>query len=668
MRFDFGNDEEKIVGKSYDLKLFRKLFPFIKPYRKIFYLSVLLMILISGIDISIPYMTKIAIDNYIVPVNETIQESEKATQQSKRTKIRLDTGNPEVIRVVALHPDLFVLNGEVYEIESDAFTRLTLEEKSRLRSRDTGGLLFIASVLVMIVLLQFLFNFAQKLVMEIAGQKIMNDLRMHLFKHIQSLPISFFNTNPVGRLVTRVTNDVQNLHELFTSVIIFLFKDLFLITGIAIALCVLSWRLALVSFAVLPFVIYASFYFASHARDVFRDLRVKVSQINTRFSETIQGIKVIQLFRHEYRNDARFRELNHENYLAGMRQIHIFAVFMPVIDMLASMALALIIYYGGTGVISDDITLGTLVAFISYMKMFFRPVRDIADKFNIIQNSMASAERIFLVLDEKETPEHDQAVSSIILPAISPIEIIEFENVDFSYKPGVPVLQDISFKIRKKETLAVVGPTGAGKTSLINLFIRFYDADSGKIFINGSDIKEFDKRSIRSRIALVNQDPFLFSGSIRENILSGSLQESGYTIDDILEISNCSSFVKKLPEGADTLLSEGAGTLSSGERQLISIARAIASNPDLIILDEATSYIDTESEVKIQDALNNLMASRTSVIIAHRLSTAKHADTILVMNRGRIVESGNHETLLANKGLYWKLTTVQSEHGVIKAV
>lgn len=664
MRFDLGGDDEKITGKSYDLKLFRRLFPFVRPYKMIFYLSVLLMIVITGLDISIPYMTKIAIDRYIVPKHETVKESRELPKTDKLL-IRLDAAKPEVIEIASQHRTSFVQAGAFFEIQPDAFNRLTVAERFRLRSGDVSGLAVIASMMIIIVLMQFILNFAQKLVMEIAGQRIMHDLRMHLFKHIQSLPLSFFNANPVGRLVTRVTNDVQNLHELFTSVIIFLFKDFFLIAGIAIVLCLLSLKLALVSFAVLPFVIYASFYFAGHARDVFRDLRVKVSQINTRFSETIQGIKVIQLFRHEKRNDDRFKELNHDNYLAGMRQVHIFAVFLPVIDMLASTALAVIIFYGGSGVVSETLTLGTLVAFISYMRMFFRPIRDIADKFNIIQNSMASAERIFLVLDE-EKADHYGPADLPVQPLASPIHTLEFQQVNFSYKPGVPVLQNISFSVRQKETLAVVGPTGAGKTSLINLFIRLYDADSGKILINGTDIRLLDKRGVRSRIALVNQDPFLFSGSIRENIFSGKSSEEGYPIEKILDIANCRSFVEKLPDGVDTLLSEGAGTLSSGERQLISIARAIAVNPDLIILDEATSYIDTESEVRIQEALDNLMASRTSIVIAHRLSTAMHADTILVMNKGTIVESGKHDALMANRGLYWKLTTVHAKNGVIK--
>ncbi len=661
MQSESGNyEEEKILGKSYDLRLFRRLFPFIEPYKLVFLLSVFLMMLTAVLDLSIPYMTKIAIDRYVVPVGEIEVANIDTGDLGKTQVFRLDAADPDIIEIVALHPELFILKHERYEIDSISYKRLTLKERTILRSNDISGLVLIACCMIVIVLLNFLFNFAQKLVMEIAGQKIMHDLRMHVFNHIQASPVAFFNTNPVGRLVTRVTNDVQNLHELFTSVIIFLFKDFFLIAGIAIVLSVISWRLALVSFTVLPFVIFASFYFARHARDVFRDLRLKVSQINTRFSETIQGIKVIQLFRHEARNEAKFRELNHSNYLAGMRQIHVFAVFMPVIEVLGATAMAVIIFYGGSGVISETITLGTLVAFISYMKMFFRPVRDIADKFNIIQNSMASAERIFFVLDVKDDLEHDVDVSSLQLSEGRPIQSIEFVNVDFSYKPGVPVLQDISFKVNRGETIAVVGPTGAGKTSLINLFIRFYESDTGKILINGMNIKDFDKRAIRSRMALVNQDPFLFSGSVRDNILSGKSPVSGYKIDDILDIANCRSFVEKLSDGVDTRLSEGAGNLSSGERQLISIARAIASNPDLIILDEATSYIDTESEVKIQEALDNLMAERTSVIIAHRLSTAKHADTILVMNNGRIVEAGDHDTLMDNKELYWKLTKVNS--------
>ncbi len=661
MRSDFGNyNEEKIQGKSYDLKLLGRLFPFIKPYKMVFFLSVLLMMLIAVLDLSIPYMTKIAIDRYIVPVSDTDAGKTETMEQGQTQVLRLDADDQDIIQIVSQHPELFVRKQDIVEIDAASFKQLSLEERTRLRSDDINGLGVIACCMIFIVLLNFLFTFVQKLVMEIAGQKIMHDLRMYLFNHIQASPVSFFNANPVGRLVTRIINDVQNLHELFTSVIIFLFKDFFLIAGIAIVLSVISWRLALISFTVLPFVIFASFYFARHARDVFRDLRLKVSQINTRFSETIQGIKVIQLFRHEKRNEARFRELNHDNYQAGMRQIHIFAVFMPVIEVLGATALAVIIYYGGSGVISETITLGSLVAFISYMKMFFRPVRDIADKFNIIQNSMASAERIFLILDEEDSLEHDVAETSFPLLKSEPIQSVEFSDVDFSYTPGMPVLQNISFRVNKGETIAVVGPSGAGKTSLINLFIRFYDAEKGDILINGKNINTMDKRAVRSRMALVNQDPFLFSGSIRENILSGNPAGDEYSLDEILGIANCRSFVDKLPDGVDTRLSEGAATLSSGERQLISIARAVASNPDLIILDEATSYIDTESEVKIQGALDNLMADKTSVIIAHRLSTAKHADTILVMNKGQIIEAGDHETLMGNRSLYWKLTKVHS--------
>ena len=503
--------------------------------------------------------------------------------------------------------------------------------------------------------------------MEYAGQMVMHDLRIRLFKHIQSLSVAFFTRNPVGRLVTRVTNDIQNMNELFTSVIAFVFKDLFLLVGIAVVLMSIHPKLALVSFTVLPFVLYASLHFSGQAREAYRTLRIKIAEINTRFSETIGGIKIIQLFLQEKQNYLGFKNLNHEHYLAGMKQIHVFAIFMPVIEILGAAAIAVVIFYGGGSVLSGTISLGALVAFLSYMKMFFMPIRDIAEKYNILQNSMASAERIFLILDSSETIQHSAAdigfrIESKLEPlstTLDKISEISMEKVSFEYVKNEPVLKNVSFSIKAGETLAVVGPTGSGKTSMINLIIRFYDPTSGRVLLNGVDIKEKNINDLRVKMALVMQDPFLFSDTIRENITLGERNLSESTFQKILQDSNCKTIVDKLPEGVHTVLSEGGTSISSGERQFISIARAFARDPDLIILDEATSYIDSETEHKIQGALNKLMSNRTSIIVAHRLSTVRKADKIIVLNRGQIIEIGNHSELMKIQGFYYRLNQLQ---------
>lgn len=652
MRADMGNFEEDHLGKAYDLKLIRRIFPYVKPYGMIFLISILMLGLITLLDLAIPYVTKEAIDRYIVPVAAMKKNGGEAAL------IRVDT-DAESRQVIERYPTVFVTNESGTFIPLALMDRLDKKDKALIRHNDLSGVAWASLLILAIVFVHFALTFIQKLVMEYAGQMIMHDLRMSIFNHIQSLALSFFNKNPVGRLVTRTTNDIQNMQEMFSSVIVFVFKDLFLIVGIAGLLFYIAPRLALVSFTVLPLVLLASFFFARHARGVFRDLRVKVAQINTRFSESIQGIRVIQLFRYEQENHRSFANLNHENYLAGIKQLQIFAVFMPVVELLGSISLALIIYYGGHGVIARSVSLGTLVAFISYMKMFFRPIRDIAEKYNILQNSMASAERIFLVLDKPDVEAgYGRAGVQGAKPlALTEIRHVEFDSVSFGYTKREHVLQDISFSLAQGETLAVVGPTGAGKTSMINLLVRFFEPVSGRINFNFVDVKSFDLKDVRSRIALVTQDPFLFSGSVKQNIL-GDRDMTSQRFQDILDAAHCSEFVGRLPQGADTLLFEGGATLSSGERQLISIARAISRDPDLIILDEATSYIDTESEVKIQAALNNLMQSRTSVIIAHRISTARHAYRILVLNKGSVVESGTHDQLISKNGLYYRLNVM----------
>ncbi|MGD8975394.1 MAG: ABC transporter ATP-binding protein, partial [Desulfobacterales bacterium] len=641
MHPDYGYFEERKLGKPYDIRLLKRLYPFTRPYKSLLFGSIGLVLLITILDLAIPYITKIAIDRYIVPQIHSTGGDQSAEAESKIRILRVNLTHPEIQTVVQKYQHLFNVEGETAHIPYDALTQIDKPDLAILRKKDIAGLGVVTTVFLSLVVISFALNFIQKIIMEYSGNMIMHDLRMKLFKHIQNLAMVFFIRNPVGRLVTRVTNDIQNMHELFTSVISLIFKDLFLLFGIAVVLLVLNWKLALVSFTVLPIVIYASINFSRRARDIFRELRIKIAEINTRFSETISGIRVVQLFRQELANYRGFKKLNHENYLAGMQQIHVLAVFMPLIELVGVVAVALVIFYGGGLALSETLSLGALVAFISYIRMFFRPIRDLAEKYNILQNAMASAERIFLILDDRNILPQPSAVSEPASSNLQRFAEIRFENVSFNYVAGENVLRGISFHIKSGETVAIVGPTGAGKTSLINLIPRLYDPTSGRVCINGCDLRELQAAMFRSKMALVMQDPFLFSGTIRENIFQDNQHISGDQQQYIIQASNCTPLIERLPKGLDTVLTEGGGSISSGERQLISIARAFARNPQLIIFDEATSYIDSQTELRIQQAIESLMRNRTSLVVAHRLSTIRNANRILVLNRGRIIETGN---------------------------
>lgn len=526
-----------------------------------------------------------------------------------------------------------------------------------LAARQPGGVWLYFWLYVLASVASFGFRYAQSLIMQTVGQNVMVDLRMRLFAHVQRMSLSFFDRNPVGSLMTRLTNDVEALNEFLTQAMVSLFTDLAVLAAIIITMFVLDWRLALIGVAVLPLVAVATTIFQRFMRRAYRNVRKRLALINAYLNEHISGMLVLQLFGRERRAREHFDDLNVEYRKANMQSLLAFALFFPAIGFLSSLGLALLLYGGGRGVLADWTTVGMLVAFVQYTDRAFQPIRNLAEKYNLFQAAMVAAERLFGVLDApeevKDQPEPRQ------LPAHVKGQI-EFRNVVFGYNPDEPVLRDISFTIPAGQAVAVVGATGAGKTSLISLLARFYDIQSGSILLDGVDIREIAQADLRRHVAAVPQDPVCFSGTIMSNI---RLHAETLTDEDVhraAELSNAAAFIERLPGGYDYEVRERGSNLSVGQRQLLAFARAIAFNPEvLLVLDEATSSVDTETETLIQTALERLLEGRTSIVIAHRLSTIRHVDRIIVLHKGKVVEDGTHDQLLAQRGYYARLYQFQ---------
>ncbi len=580
--------EEELLGKSYDIHLARRLVRYLYPYRWVVIASVLLLLIISGLQLVSPYLTKIAIDQHI-------------------------------------------------------------------RRGDYEGLQFLALLFLSILLLQFVISFAQTYLMNWTGQKIMYDLRVEIFAHVQKLHVGYFDKNPVGRLTTRMTTDVEVLNELFTAGVISIFGDIFLLSGIVIVMLWLNWELALISFSVIPLLFVVTLVFKNKVRNSYRWVRTCVAKINVFLQENLVGMAVVQVFVQEKRKFRQFDDRNREHLQANLQSIFYYAVFYPIVNLIGAVAVGLIVWHGGSQILQGALTLGVVVAFIQYSERFYKPISDLSEKFNILQSAMASSERIFKLLDTR--PE--------VLSAAHPIRLrdfrgeIEFRNVSFAYKENIPVLKQLNLKVTSGKKIAIVGATGSGKSTLINLLCRFYDVEEGEIRIDGVNIKDLHLDQLRQSIAVVLQDVFLFSGTIEENIQLWARPINREKVKEVAHRVHAHRFIQRLPAQYTASVAERGTSLSLGERQLLAFARALAHDPKILILDEATSSVDTETELLIQDALEKLMKDRTSLIVAHRLSTIQNCDRIIVLHKGEIREEGSHAELLRKKGIYYKLYQLQ---------
>jgi len=682
--------EEEIIGKAYDAKLMRRLLEYAYPYWKILLVCVMLLLIVTGIELARPYLIKIAIDDHINALDkpmvafQTNQFQQKGFVYNNKRYIRLDNladqyPQEQKFQFFKAEGNYYLIEGIINEkedssiIDSNQYVQIHNGDNiynaqlvgenliNKYREQDYYALSRIGLFFLTIIIIGFGINYLQIYLLNKTTQKIIYNMRQEIFSHLQKMSLSYFDKNPVGRLVTRVTNDTETLNEMYTNVLINLFKDIFIIIGIIIIMFRMNVKLTFVSLTILPVVVAAAFIFRNYARDAYRMVRIKLAKINSSLSENISGMKIVQIFNQEKRKLNEFIKVNDEFYQAAMRQIKIFAIFRPSMDLLYSLALAILIWYGGANVYRGVLEFGVLYAFINYIQRFFRPINDLSEKYNLLQSAMASSERIFKILDTKidiKDPKNPVALPKNIKGSV------EFKDVWFAYENEDWVLKDINFEIEPGQTVALVGATGAGKTSIINLISRFYDIQKGKILIDNTNIEQIKTSELREKIGLVLQDVFLFTGDIGSNIsLNADLDEK--KIKKTAQYVNADKFISKLSNKYEHEVKERGSTLSAGQKQLLAFARALAFNPDILVLDEATANIDTETEMLIQDALEKLTLERTTIVIAHRLSTIQHADKILVMHKGKIKERGTHQELLAVEGLYYNLYQLQYKNQLI---
>jgi ATP-binding cassette, subfamily B, multidrug efflux pump len=603
-------------AKAFDPHLTRRLLAYLRPYRLRAGASVLLVILSSILELAGPAITAVAIDLFVKP-----------------------TVGVEHVGVTRTVAGWLTSHG----IQLDPLSGINI-----------AALLYLGTLVGGFAVL-----YTQMVLMNVMGQYIMYDLRKQIFGHLQKLDIQFFDRNPVGRLITRVTTDVDALNELFTAGFVAIFGDIFVLLGIVGVLFWMNWRMALVLFSITPFIVLVSIWFRSGARKTYRQVRARIAAINAFLQEHISGMSTVQLFNREESEAAKFDSLNAKHRDANIDSIFYYAVFYPMIELIETIGLALIVWYGGGKVMQGTLSLGALVAFFQYSQRFYQPISDLSEKYNILQAAMAASERVFRLLDTPVKIGEEKGIEAKTL------ESVEFKNVWFAYNEPDWVLKNVSFRVNRGERVALVGHTGAGKTTVTSLLLRFYDIQRGEILINGVDIRNYNLASLRRLFAIVQQDLFLFTGNIADNIALGDSEISADEIRTAAARVQADRFISRLPEGYESQVRERGAGLSVGEKQLLSFARALAFDPPVLILDEATSSIDTETEHLIQEAIQTLLQGRTSIVIAHRLSTIRSADAILVFHHGEIREQGTHEELMQIGGLYRRLYEIQYRETVV---
>jgi len=681
--------DDSVEGKGYDSKLVKRLLHYVRPHRKLIFLAMFFMLVSSGVELLLPYVTKQGIDKYLARLYQVYIDTPAACDSLSNLepaegdfvflspdsllirKASMDGMDPAVSYLISsgghLAQETYYLfpadrfEGETGRVQGDYWLvperdlgKVPPDKLMSIRGKDVSGITRLALVFMGLLLVSILAGYGHVMTLVVAGQRSMYDVRTELFNHIQTLSLNFFSKNPVGRLVTRVSNDVEALNEMFSAVLVNLVKDFLLIAGTITILLLMDWKLALISLSVLPVFTFVSILFRRKTRTIYRKVRKHLAELNSTIAEDISGVKVIQIFRQEKARKEKYLEVNDNYFKISMKQLYVFGVFRPLIEVIAQVGTAIVLVYGGLSAISGALTIGALVAFISYVRQMFRPISDMSEKYNIMQGAMASSERIFNILDTE--PEVTQSPD-----ALAPLKLkgeVAFEKVDFRYEADTPVLRDISFSVAPGKSIALVGPTGAGKSSIISLLTRFWDVDTGKILLDGTDIRDHSMETLRKNTSIVLQDAFIFSRSVADNIrLSSNL--SMEEVRRAADMVQATEFIDKLPDGFDTVMAERGATLSTGQKQLICFARALAHNPRILILDEATSNVDPTTERLIQRAIDTLMKGRTSIIVAHRLSTIQKCDEIMVIDAGRILERGTHQELLAKRGIYYNLYLLQ---------
>ncbi len=667
----------------YSGSIVKRLLTYVKPYIKQMVLSVVLVLLITVFELSKPILIGDAIDIYIEGYNTPYGVVEESDLYFEGQYLSKDVENASSYSQLVLFNEEYYyftnLNKEesnkLYEMTQDTFdatvlktndvsklfvgdfvgTKVSSEQLEVLRKDDINGMLRTGIIYIIVLILNLICSYSQTWILQLTGQNIIYKMRNELFHHIHSLPLRYFDINPVGKIVTRVTNDVEGLHEMYANIIVRLFQSSVKIIGLAIVMLSINLQLACYSFILLPIIGGLTYLNNKLSRKLHREIRNKVSSLNTFLSENISGMKIIQIFANENLKYKEFTDRTHELYKANFKQISLFSFFRPLIYFISQIALAIVLYLGGSNVIEGTITLGMLYIFVNYISSFFEPIQDMAEQLSTLQNSFASAEKVFTVLDEvnpiveKEEPTLLKDIKGKI----------EFRNVWFAYEDEEYVLRDVSFVINPGEKVAFVGATGAGKSSILNLIGRYYDIQKGQILIDDVDIKDLSISQIREAIGQMQQDVFIFTGDISSNIRLMNEDISDETIKASADTVNASHFIEQLPNKYHEEMSERGSTLSSGQRQLLSFARTLAFDPKILVMDEATANIDTETEQLIQQALERLMEGRTTIMVAHRLSTIQHADNIIVMHKGKIREMGNHQELLEKDGIYKKLYELQ---------